>query len=135
MTDLKPKQLEVAVLLATGETISSAAIKAAVSRSVVHEWLRDCAFVAHLNGLKHEIIDSSIARIQNATTLALDTVLDIMQKSKNDSVRMAAAKSILEATHTLERAQTLGATSVFELEKNDREHKRFEESYQRQYRD
>ena len=121
MADLKPKQIEAAALLASGETVTSAAVKVGVARETVHEWLKDNRFTAHVNTLKHEIIDAVVAQIQSASTLALATINDLMTSSKNDSIRLAAAIKILEATHAFDRAQRIGSTNVVSLDFADYE--------------
>jgi hypothetical protein len=95
-TELSTKQLQAALLLATGKTITHTAGEVEVSRVTLHEWLKnDDYFIAHLNGLKLEIIEAGRVAIQSAVSLAAETIAGLMAKSDNDAVKLAAAKDIL----------------------------------------
>ena len=120
MNSLNAKQLEVALMLASGETVSSAASKVGVARQTIHDWLSgNNVFMAHLNGLKKESVKAAIASLQNAATLAVTTVCELMTSSKNDAVRLACAIKILEATHVVDRAYHIGSSQVAKLDKKD----------------
>jgi len=70
----------------------------------------------HLNSLKREIIDAARAAIQNASTLAIETIADLMQNSENDICRLNAAKEILTMAG-ITKAQFIGSDSVEVLRK------------------
>lgn len=117
MAALTPKQLQAAALLASGVTITETAEKTATTRQTLHQWLKtDDAFIAHLNGLKHEIIDSGRAAIQTAAALAISTITALMTDSAKDEVRLAAAKEILMMAG-LKKASTIGSDSADKLKK------------------
>ncbi|MFI3136856.1 MAG: phBC6A51 family helix-turn-helix protein [Methylococcaceae bacterium] len=117
MEALTPKQLQAAALLASGITITEAAEKTATTRQTLHQWLKtNDVFIAHLNGLKLEIIDSSRAAIQTSAALAISTINALMAHSDNDAVRLAAAKEIL-AMAGLTKVSAIGSDSADKLKK------------------
>ena len=52
MAQLKPVQIDTALLLATGTSITETAEKAAITRQTIHSWLKDNEFQAYINTLK-----------------------------------------------------------------------------------
>ena len=74
----------------------------------------------HLNSLKREIIDAARTAIQNASTLAITTIADLMQNSDNDMCRLNAAKEIL-AMAGITRALDIGSDSPEALKKEREE--------------
>jgi hypothetical protein len=121
MAELKPVQLTVALLLATGATITATAEKAAITRQTIHQWLNsDYEFMAYINRLKKENTEAARAAIQSAAVLAVETIAAIMKDSDNDTVRLSAAKELLAmAGLTKDTAALLnrgiGATTAHEI--------------------
>ena len=114
---LTPKQLEVALLLAAGKTITEAAKQAEAGRQTIHTWLKDDnAFIAHLNGLKYEVIEAGRSQIQTSVSLAITTICDIMSSSQNDVARFNCAKELLYMAG-LSRELKIGAVTVEEVKK------------------
>ena len=113
---INAKQSQAAILLSTGTSITATAAQVGVNRDTLHQWLKDDTFNAHLNSLKREIIDAARAAIQNASTLAIETIADLMQNSENDICRLNAAKEIL-AMAGITRALDIGSDSVETLRK------------------
>ena len=113
---INAKQSQAAILISTGTSITATAEQVGVSRCTLHEWLKDDTFNAHLNSQKREIIDAARAAIQNASTLAITTIADLMQNSDNDMCRLNAAKEIL-AMAGITRALDIGSDSVETLRK------------------
>lgn len=114
---LNPKQLQVATLLCSGASITSAAHDVDISRDAIHTWLKnDDAFIAHLNGLKRELIDAGRAEIQASIALAVTTINSIMACSENDAVRLAAAKEVLTMAG-LTKPAGIGSDSAAVLKK------------------
>jgi len=113
---INAKQSQAAILLSTGTSITATAAQVGVNRDTLHQWLKDDTFNAHLNSLKREIIDAARAAIQNASTLAIETIADLMQNSENDICRLNAAKEILTMAG-ITKAQFIGSDSVEVLRK------------------
>jgi transposase-like protein len=119
MAELTAKQLQVALLLAGGATITDAAKQVGVSRITVHQWLQTNIFKAHLNGLKKESVKAAISQIQSVALLAVTTLNELMASSKNDTVRLSCALKVLEMTHVTDRAYHIGSSQVETLDKQD----------------
>jgi transposase-like protein len=72
--ELKPIQLRAAKLLATGTSVSKTAEKIGAVRQTVHAWLKnDDLFVAYINSLKSEQLESTRTQIQVASNVAITT--------------------------------------------------------------
>lgn len=96
---LKPIQLKAAKLLAKGESITITAKEIGSVRQTVHRWLKDdVEFIAYLNSLKIEQLESTRAQIQAASCSAIKTLIDVMNHSKSDQARINAACKVLEMT-------------------------------------
>jgi len=117
---INAKQSQAAILLSTGTSITATAAQVGVNRDTLHQWLKDDTFNAHLNSLKREIIDAARTAIQNASTLAITTIADLMTNSDNDMCRLNAAKEIL-AMAGITRALDIGSDSPEALKKEREE--------------
>jgi hypothetical protein len=117
MKELNAKQLQAAVLLSAGETITATAEQVLITRVTLHEWLRnDDSFVAHLNSLKRDLIDAGRAGLQASVALAIETINSIMSDSDNDVVRLNAAKEVLNRAG-INNALTIGSDNPERLKK------------------
>jgi hypothetical protein len=117
MKELNAKQLQAAVLLSGGTTITLAAEQTGITRVTLHEWLKnDDNFIAHLNSLKHDLMDSASAGLQASVSLAIETINSIMIDSDNDIVRLNAAKEVLNRSG-INNALTIGSDNPERLKK------------------
>ena len=117
MKDLNAKQLQTAVLLSGGTTITLAAEQAGVTRVTLHQWLKnDDEFIAYLNSLKRDLVDSARAGLQASVALAIETINTIMTDSDNDVVRLNAAKEVLNRAG-INHAHTIGSDDAERLRK------------------
>ena len=117
MKELNAKQLQAAVLLSGGATVTLAAEQTGITRVTLHEWLRnDDRFIAHLNSLKHDLIDAGRAGLQASVALAIETINSIMTDSDNDLVRLNAAKEVLNRAG-INNAQAIGSDDAERLKK------------------
>ena len=58
-SELSAKQTQAALLLARGDTITTAAEQIGVNRMTIQQWLKkDDNFNAYLNSLKRELVDA-----------------------------------------------------------------------------
>ncbi|MGZ4959544.1 MAG: helix-turn-helix domain-containing protein [Methylomonas sp.] len=100
--DLKPMKLKVAGLLAVGVSVTKAAELSDCSRQSVYRWLKDDdEFVAYLNGLKNEQIESVRSSLQAAAGMAVRTIISLMKNSTNEAVKLSAAKELLNSSGVL----------------------------------
>ncbi|MCX7087950.1 MAG: hypothetical protein NTV00_07850 [Methylococcales bacterium] len=95
MAELKPVQLDIALLLASGVTITAAAQSANITRQTVHKWLNDADFIAHLNGLKSESVEAAGAALRASAVSAVECIINLMVEGDNPAVKLAAAKEVL----------------------------------------
>jgi len=95
VSNLKIKHIEVISLLARGQSVTNTAKTTKLTRATIYNWLKNDEFVARLNTLKNEQLESTRTQIQYSATIAVDTLVDVMQKSTSDSARIAAAKEVL----------------------------------------
>ena len=117
MKELNAKQLQAAALLSGGATITATAEQTGITRVTVHQWLRDDdVFIAHLNSLKRDLIDSARAGLQASVALAIETINSIMTDSDNDIVRLNAAKEVLNRAG-INNAQVIGSDDAERLKK------------------
>ena len=117
MKELNAKQLQTAVLLSGGTTITLAAEQAGVTSVTLHQWLKnDDEFIAYLNSLKRDLVDSARAGLQASVALAIETINTIMTDSDNDVVRLNAAKEVLNRAG-INHAHTIGSDDAERLRK------------------
>ena len=109
-----PRQERVAVLLASGSTVVQAAAETGAGERTVHGWLDNPGYRAFVARTRDRILDSTIGRLTDSATRAV-AVLESLLGSENDSVRLRAATSILDALiKTREHSEI--ASRVAELE-------------------
>ncbi len=104
-TGLTPQQEKAAVLLASGNTITETAKKLNVIRSTVYEWAEKANFKAYYNSLIKDIRERS----ENALFGMIDEAHKAIReslKSKNESVKLKAALSIIDRVKTVEIGET-----------------------------
>lgn len=78
-------------------TIAEAAKAVGVGEATLYNWLRDEVFQKSYRALKQEIVGHSVTRLQKASSLAVDALVEIVQdKDKPSSVRVMSARSILD---------------------------------------
>jgi hypothetical protein len=102
--ELSASQIEVLGALATGASIAESARRAGVHRSTVHDWInRNNLFVAQVNQLKCERLDSVRTQMHSLSSAALDALRDILTSSKTPaSTRLQAALALLDSLGALE---------------------------------
>lgn len=117
MKELNTKQLQAAALLSGGATITATAEQMEITRATVHQWLKnDDVFIAYLNSLRRDLIDSARAALQTSVVLAIETINSIMTSSDNDIVRLNAAKEVLNRAG-INNAQVIGSDDAERLKK------------------
>ena len=84
-----------AVLLASGRNVRDAADDLGLSESTAFRRLRDPRFVRQLAEARAELWDSSLGLLADASSEAVNTLRELLD-SELDSVRLAAAKTILD---------------------------------------
>jgi AcrR family transcriptional regulator len=92
----RKKEIALSALL-TETTFQKAAKIAGVSEVTLYRWLKDKDFSQAYKELKREAVSQAVARLQQISGQAVETLKAIMEdKDSPASVRVSAAKSILE---------------------------------------
>jgi transposase-like protein len=92
------KKQEIAVMaLLTEATLKLAAEKAGVSESTLYRWQQLDSFQEMFRTAKNQAVSQATARLQQSSTLAVDTLEDVMKNPKAAAMaRVTAAKTVLE---------------------------------------
>jgi hypothetical protein len=85
----------VALGLAAGRTVRDAAREAGCGERSVHRWLGDPAFRGRVAALRTELFGLAAGRLSELACRAAET-LGALLEAKNESVRLQAAKAVLE---------------------------------------
>ena len=100
-------ELFIAALL-SNKSIEEASKKAGISTISGRRWLRDAQFVEQFRRTRQEVMKHVVARVQRASAEALDTLCHVQMKGDSDSVRVTAAKAVLDLAfkvHELEEIE------------------------------
>jgi molybdenum-dependent DNA-binding transcriptional regulator ModE len=123
--DNQKGDLALLTALAAGSSIKDAAKVAGISERTAHRRLEDLEFQERIAELRTQLLSKAVGRLTDATTEAADTMRSLLQ-SKSDSVRLSAARAILELAPKLREAVELErriAQLETEAKKNEDESK------------
>ena len=68
-----------------------AARKVGVSEKTIYTWLQSPIFQAALKDAEGNLLDSVVWRLDAGHSIVLDVIMSLMQKSKSDATKLAAA--------------------------------------------
>lgn len=85
-------------LLASGSTTAAASERSGVSARTIHRKLAEPAFRARVSSFRAEALSRAAGRLADGTVESVD-VLRVLLKSESENVRLAAARTILDASH------------------------------------
>lgn len=94
-------------VIACGATVESAARKAGVSERTAYRRLEDAEFKRHLTRLRHSMVERSAAMLTAAGMESAKTLLSLQNASIPASVRLGAARAVLEFGTKLREAYEL----------------------------
>ncbi len=94
-TGLTPQQEKAAIFLASGKTITEAAKELKIERSTLYQWGAKSGFKAYFNSLVKEIQKNTKNGLYGLIEDAYEALRESL-KSKNESVRLKAALSIID---------------------------------------
>lgn len=95
MKKLSDNQIKAAHLIASGMKSKDVASAVNVTPETISTWKRIPTFEAYYNGLREEVMTSSLEKLRGLFGKAVDTVGDHLDASKSDMVRLKAAQVIL----------------------------------------
>lgn len=93
---LPTRQEAAAVLLAAGTTLAEAARRGKVGTTTLKRWNRDPAFTRRVAELRGEMTSRALGRLADGMASAADTLGFLARKAKQEAVRLAAARAVLE---------------------------------------
>ena len=95
MNKLTNKQLKALPLMAQGMPGKNVAKEVSVTPQTVSEWKRSPVFMATLNSLKMEALESARGQLEHSPSKAIQTLIELMDNSENEETRRKAALDIL----------------------------------------
>ena len=106
---LTSKQERAIIALLSTSTVAEAAEEVGVSRRTLERWLADSAFVSEYRAIRGHVVEAAVARLQQATTDAVECLQRNLREAKPPT-QVRAAQIILD--------QALRAVELYDL--NDR---------------
>lgn len=100
-TGLTPVQERTAILLASGESISSVAEKLQLNRSTIYQWQDMLTFQCFFNQQKQDIREGLRSEIFSLGEMAVKVLKDCLQ-SENESLKLKASLAILDKIESAE---------------------------------
>jgi transposase-like protein len=95
--ELNPKQTKAALLLASGDTVTTTAEQVGVNRLTIHQWLReDDNFNAYLNSLKREFVDAGRSAMISAEKSHIENFTEKKIKKINAKTEQGLKKTVLK---------------------------------------
>ena len=96
MIKLTAKQIHAANMLASGRKCQDVAKEIEVTPQTISAWKREAGFSVYQNRLKMELADAARDSLRASAKEAADTLVDLLNNSKNDEIRRKTAINILE---------------------------------------
>jgi len=103
---LSPRQRIAAAALIAAPSVAQAASASNVTERTLYRWLELPEFRALVSQLESRIINSTVHSLVNIQQEAIDIVSDLSRHSDNDSVKLRAAKVLLDTLLKLRVQQT-----------------------------
>ncbi|MDQ3821399.1 MAG: hypothetical protein M3362_27480 [Acidobacteriota bacterium] len=88
-------ELTLLTALASGASIKEAARLSGVGERTAHRRLEDSAFQERIRNLRSEYLSAAVGKLSETTIEAANTLRELLN-SQSDSVRLSAARAILE---------------------------------------
>ncbi len=96
---LSRKQEKAILALVSSKTVEDAAKVSGIGRTTLFKWLQNDAFQDAYRRARTKIVQQAIAKMQNASGLAVSVLEEIMSdKEALPSTRVNAAKAVLETS-------------------------------------
>jgi hypothetical protein len=107
---LTPRQEAAAIALASGCTVPAAARESGAGERTIKTWLASLpAFRRRIDELRAEMTRRSLGRLIGSMTSAADTLAFLARKAKAETVRLGAARAVLELAVKLRESVELEA--------------------------
>ena len=104
--DRKHADTRLAVELASGKTVETAAEAAGLSVRTAFRRLRDPAFAQQVREARAAFVDRAVGKLADASTKAVDTLVQLLD-CDTDTVKLGACRAILELGNRLRESVEL----------------------------
>jgi AcrR family transcriptional regulator len=94
--DRKSADAVLVAALAAGETIADAATRAGVGERTVYRRLEDAEFCAVVRNARAALVDGVVGALTAASSAAVMTLKELLDPASPPTVRLGAAKAIIE---------------------------------------
>ena len=82
--------------LAAGLTIQETAKQTGVSERTIHRWLKQDDFKGEVGAARERLISDTVGQLADSATAAVRTLKELLSPVQPPSVRLGAARAILE---------------------------------------
>ena len=100
---------QVVALLASGLTQAQAASEAHISAKTVSRWQKEPSFASEVAAVRGQYLDRSVGFLATASVAAASTLADLLNASHADSIRLSAARALLDMYAKLKESGELEA--------------------------
>jgi hypothetical protein len=97
-TSLTARQLYVLPFILSNPSIEQAAKLSGVSAKQIFEWLNQPFFKQELEKRRSEAVDDAVNRLKAMASKACETLINLLDDAKNESVRHCVAVDMLNMT-------------------------------------
>ena len=101
------RQEAAAALVAGGLTLTEAARRSKCGLTTLKRWAKEPAFARRVNALRSEMTGQAVGVLAATMTSAADTLRFLARNAKQEAVRLAAARAVLELAVRLRESQEL----------------------------
>lgn len=99
-SNLTPKQEKAIVALLTQPSMKQVSEVSGVSESTLYRWMQEEEFGQAFKEARKQAFSQSITRLQQASSVAADTLIEIMNDKKAPaSSRVTASRTVFEMAH------------------------------------
>jgi hypothetical protein len=91
---LNARQERLALLLAGGHAIKSAAAEVRIGERTAHTWLEDPCFRSRVSELRGRMLETALGRLADTATRAVDTLVALLDE-ESGALRLRASLGIL----------------------------------------
>jgi hypothetical protein len=100
LDELTHKQDKAIAALLSEPTVTAAAAKCGIGERTLHRWCTEPTFAAAYTAARHDAVGQAVGRLQHATGIAVDALIDVLDSEYAPiapaAVRVSAAKVIIE---------------------------------------
>lgn len=111
-SELTPKQIIAATVIASGKTKKEAAELVEVTPQTISKWMQIKGFEELMNNLRVVTLYEAQDQLRSLAKNATNVLADLLSKSKNERVRLDAAKYLLDTIKISPTSKDLGLWAI-----------------------